>query len=184
MKRSCVGVLFFLFVGAIRSFGCFCAPQGPASDYVEGASIVFVGTAVFSDDDGSNKFTQKTLVRFQVEEGYKGLAQQVQDVWVDPGSFTSCYAKYRVGERYLVFGYDRASVRIHTASITLERDRRQSKSKPAPPGFDPKNPPTVYWAPKCTGTRQVTSQTDTQISYLREYKKRALEKATVQPSKR
>jgi hypothetical protein len=61
-------VLLLLFTGVIRSFGCFCGPPGPASEYVEGASIVFVGKAVFSDDDGSNKFTQKTLVRFQVEE--------------------------------------------------------------------------------------------------------------------
>lgn len=94
MWRSCGFVLALLFVGVIRSFGCWCGPPGPASEYVEGASVVFVGKAVFSDDDGSDRFTQKTLVRFEVEEAYKGLEQQPHDVWVDPGSFTSCYATY------------------------------------------------------------------------------------------
>ena len=171
MRRLFVGALLLLFVGAIRSFGCFCGPPGPASQYVEHARVVFVGKAVFNDDDGSKKFTQKTLVRFQVEESYKGLGPEVHDVWVDPGSFTSCYALYRVGDRYLVFGYDKATPPRDTASITVTRDKGQSNSKPVPPGFDQKNPPKVYWAPECSGTRIVAPQTDSEINYLRKYKK-------------
>ena len=180
----CVGVLLLLSVGVIRALGCFCGPPGPASEYVERASVVFVGKAVFSDDDGSGKFTQKTLVRFQVEESYKGLGPEVHDVWVDPGSFTSCYALYRVGDRYLVFGHDIATSPPDTLSISVAHDRRQGKAKPVPPGFDQKNPPKVYWAPECAGTRRITTQTDNEINYLRKYKKLALEKATVQPDKR
>jgi hypothetical protein len=182
MRRLCIGVVLLFFTGVFRSFGCSCGPPGPASEYVEGASVVFVGKAVFSNDDGSNKFTQKTLVRFQVEEAYKGLGQEVHDVWVDPGSFTSCYATYRVGDRYLVFGYNRASSPRDTMSISVARDRGQSKPKPVPPGFDLKNPPKVYSAPECSGTRQVAPQTDTDISYLRKYKEQARAKNGVQPS--
>jgi hypothetical protein len=184
MRHLFVAMLLVLFSGEIRSFGCSCPPPGPASEYVQGASVVFVGKAVFSDDDGSGKFTQKTLVRFQVEESYKGLGPEVHEVWVDPGSFTSCYALYSVGDQYLVFGYDRPSSPRDTISITVARDRGQSKAKPAPPGFDVKNPPTVYWVPECSGTRDVTLQTDNDISYLRKYKTHSQEKATVQPSKR
>jgi hypothetical protein len=179
MWRSCGFVLALLFVGVIRSFGCWCGPPGPASEYVEGASVVFVGKAVFSDDDGSDRFTQKTLVRFEVEEAYKGLEQQPHDVWVDLGSFTSCYATYRVGDRYLVFGYKRATSPRDTLSVSVARG--QSNAKPVPPRFDLQNPPKVYWAPECAGTRQVTPQADKDISYLRKYKERAREKTTVQP---
>ena len=182
MWRSCSVVLALLFVGVIRSFGCFCGPPSPASGYVEGASVVFVGKAVFNDDDGSRKFTQKTLVRFEVEEAYKGLGQQLHDVWVDPGSFTSCYATYRVGDRYLVFGYDKATSPRDTLSVSVARG--QSNTKPVPPGFDLKNPPKVYWSPECSGTRQVTPEADKDITYLRKYKEQAREKTAVQPSKR
>ena len=184
MRCFCLSALLLLFVGVTRAFGCWCGPPGPASEYVERASVVFEGKAVFSDDDGSNKFTQKTLVRFQVEESYKGLGPEIHDVWVDPGSFTSCYELYRVGDRYLVFGYDRATSPPDTMSISVAHDKGQSKPKPVPPGFDPKNPPKVYWAPECSGTRTITPQTDSEINYLRKYKKLALEKAAVQPDKR
>jgi hypothetical protein len=155
---------------------------GPASDYVEGASVVFVGKAVFNDDDGSRKFAQKTLVRFEVEEAYKGLGQQLHEAWVDPGSFTSCYATYRVGDRYLVFGYDEATSPRDTLSVSVARG--QSNTKPVPPGFDLKNPPKVYWAPECAGTRHVTPEADKDITYLRKYKEQAREETAVQPSKR
>ena len=178
MWRSFVGTSLFLLVAISHSFCCWCVP-GSTSNHVEATSIVFVGRAVFNDDDGSGKFTQKTLVRFEVEEAYKGLEQQPHDVWVDPGSFTSCYATYRVGDRYLVFGYKRATSPRDTLSVSVARG--QSNAKPVPPRFDLQNPPKVYWAPECAGTRQVTPQADKDISYLRKYKERAREKTTVQP---
>src|ERR1700678_2392365 len=107
MWRSFVGTSLFLLVAISHSFCCWCVP-GSTSNHVEATSIVFVGRAVFNDDDGSGKFTQKTLVRFEVEEAYKGL-ENVHDVWLNPGSFTSCYQTFRVGERYLVFANDRGN---------------------------------------------------------------------------
>jgi hypothetical protein len=170
MWRLGVGVLSFFLIVATPSFGCWCNRPGPTSDYVKGASVVFVGKVVFNDDDGSGKFTQKTLVRFEVEESYKGLGPEIHDVWVDPGSFTSCYASYTVGNRYLVFAHDRSAPPPDTASISIVSTTRQSKPKPVPTGFDQKNPPKVYFAPECSGTRQVTSETKSEIEYLRKYK--------------
>ena len=60
-----------------------CGPPGPASRYIKDASIAFVGKVVFTDDDGSGKFIQKTLVHFEVEEAFKGLGPEMHDVWVD-----------------------------------------------------------------------------------------------------
>ena len=44
-------------------------------------------------------------MKFSVEEAFKGLPPNTTEVWVDPGSFTSCYAEYTVGRRLLVFAY-------------------------------------------------------------------------------
>jgi hypothetical protein len=176
MQRVLNGYLSLFLICGGSSFACWCGPAGPASSYVKGASIVFVGKVVFNDDDRSGKFNQKTLVRFEVEEAYKGLKSEDRDVWVDPGSFTSCYATYYVGERYLVFAYRAGLPPPDTASITVVPENKQSTTKPAPPGFDPKNPPRVYLAPECSGSRQITSRTNESVAheleYLRGYKTR------------
>jgi len=164
----------FLLIAISHSFGCWCG-GGSASDYVEAASIVFVGKTAFSDDDGSVKFTQKTLVRFEVEEAYKGLGDKVHEVWVDPGSFTDCYQTFQVGDRYLVFANERSGSPPDALSITVVPDNGKSKRKPVPPGFDLKNPLKVYWSPECVGTHRIVSGTEEEINYLRKYKKRAPE---------
>ncbi len=99
--------------------GCECGRAGPACAYVKTANAIFVGKVVFTDDDGSGTFMQRTHVHFQVEEAFKGLAPGIQDVWVDPGSFTSCYAEYHVGERLLVFGYSVGTMPIDTAAMSI-----------------------------------------------------------------
>jgi hypothetical protein len=75
------------------------------------------------------KFIQKTLVHFEVEEAFKGLGPEMHDVWVDPGSFTSCYAEYHVGERYLVFAYGGAVLpkRIVRQFLLLPENPRPSQ---------------------------------------------------------
>ena len=181
MWRWCVGTSLFLLLGISHSFGCWCS-GGSTSHYVEAASIVFVGKAVFSDDDGSGKFTQKTLVRFEVEETYKGIGENVHEVWLDPGSFASCYQTFHVGDRYLVFADRRADPR-DTQSITVAADNGKSKQKPVPPGFDLKNPPKVYWAPECVGTRRIVPETGQEIDYLKKYKKQAAANPTDQATK-
>jgi hypothetical protein len=177
MLRSFLGTSLFLLLAISHSFCCWCVPGSP-STHVKAASIVFVGKAVFNDDDGSRKFTQKTLVRFEVEEAYKGLGN-VHEVWLDPGSFTSCYQTFHVGDRYLVFANDRGNSPPDTLSITVVPDNGKSKHKPVPPGFDLKNPPKVYWAPECVGTHWIVPETEKEtgeeIDYLRKYKQRAAE---------
>jgi hypothetical protein len=168
MRRFLFGALCLLFISNVPSFGCDCGPPDHASRYVNQASIVFVGKVMFTNDDRSGKFTQRTLVHFAVEEAFKGLAPGVQDVWIDPGSFTSCYAVHRLGERDLVFAYGGV---LLSGAVLAE----QSKPKPLPRGIDLKNPPKVYLAPECSGTREITSKTTNavapEIEYLRKLKK-------------
>ena len=161
------GTLCF-FICAIPAVCCDCNPPADASRYIDQASIAFTGKVVFTNDDGSGKFTQKTLVRFEVEEAFKGLGPETHEVWIDPGSLTSCYAEYHVGERYLVFAY---------GGTLLRRDKSSPKDKPLPRGLDPKNPPKVYSAPECSGTGLLSSNPNDPIyralEYLRKYKERA-----------
>jgi hypothetical protein len=89
-----------------RRFRLRMRPPAAACAYVSSAAVVFVGKVVFTNDDQSGTFVQKTLVRFEVEEAFKGLPPGADDVWIDPGSFTSCYAEYNVGERWLIFAYN------------------------------------------------------------------------------
>jgi hypothetical protein len=125
MRPLLFGTLLFCFVHLHSTFGCDCGPQ-PVAQRVEHASIVFVGRAVFTDEDGTGSVQQQTLVHFQIEESFKALASEIHDVWVDPGSFTECYYKYSVGTRYIVFAYESTWPRIGTNAD--HRNRFQPRS--------------------------------------------------------
>jgi hypothetical protein len=165
MRRLLLGTLCFYVVHVYSTFGCDCAPRPIARD-AEAASIVFVGRVVFTDEDETGSVQQKTLVHFQIEESFKGLAPEIHDVWVDPGSFTDCYAKYSLGVRYIVFAY---------AGTSHHYNGNEGSSKQLPAGVDRNNPPYVYWAPECAGTEAITSKTKVAVSqkvvYLRKHQK-------------
>jgi hypothetical protein len=129
---------------------------------------------------GQSGFMRPVVVHFQVEEDYKGLEAGIRDVWVDPGSCTSCYAEYRVGERFLVFGYGGTLLPLDTSALSVASE--QCKSKPLPPGIDSQNPPKVYIAPECSGTRQITPETEhlvaSDLRYLRKFRSRMQKRAS------
>jgi hypothetical protein len=173
MRAFLLAILSISLAVSRPILGCECGRAGPACAYVNAANAIFVGTVVFTDDDGSGRFAQETHVHFKVEEAFKGLAPGVQDVWVDPGSFTSCYADYHIGERLLVFGYRAGTMPVDTAAMTVT-PKKGVKTKPLPPGIDPRHPPVVYSAPECSGTRGITPESEKlvapEIEYLRRFK--------------
>ena len=166
-----VSVLLVSFSG--HSVGCECRISGKVSKYLKTADVVFLGKVTFTDDDGSGTFRQQTFIHFQIEEAFKGLANEVHDVWADPGSFTSCYAEYLVGEQYLVFASGGAKMPMGTAAVSTVP--QPSIPKPLPAGIDPANPPTVYYAPECTGTLHLPQDQVLLRSWLKDlqrYRKR------------
>jgi 5-hydroxyisourate hydrolase-like protein (transthyretin family) len=172
--RTCLlALLSISFVSSEPLFGCDCGRAGPACAYTHTADAIFVGKVVFTNDDGSGTFRQRTLVHFQVEEAFKGLSPDTHDVWVDPGSFTSCYAEYRLGERLLVFGSNAGTMPTDTATMSIASSEA-AKSKMLPHQIDPTKPPTIYWAPECSGTRLITPETEKSvafdIAYLRQFR--------------
>lgn len=171
MKRLLLVAILLEFFGTISSFGCDCGPPGPASRYVYGVDLAFVGKVIFTDDDGSGQYIQRTLVHFEVEESFKGMKPEIRDVWIDPGSCTDCYAEYRVGQRYLVFAHSKPSV---LQDVDPKSIAAQCRSKPLPKGLDPDKPPKVYVAPECSGTREIVSKNEPavnkEIAWLRIYR--------------
>src|SRR5437588_5663774 len=117
MKIRFVVLAFVLMSTSESSFCCECRISGSVSKYFKAADVVFLGKVIFTDDDGSGKFTQQTYVHFSIEESFKGIPPDIRDTWADPGSFTSCYAAYRIGERYLVFAYRGKKMPVDTPAI-------------------------------------------------------------------
>lgn len=157
-----ISVLFSSFVGS----ACDCVAPGPACAYVTTAPVVFVGTPVYTNDDQSGTFLQQTLYKFEVEEVFKGLPDGTKEVWIDPGSFTSCYAEYRLGAKLLVFASKHSGESGDSTAMTVAAPGK--KTKPLPPGFDRKMP--VYYAPECNGTRPAELAA-ADIAWLRSWKK-------------
>jgi Carboxypeptidase regulatory-like domain len=152
---------------------CECSGPRAACTYVSYADAIFIGTVAYSNDDGSGTFRQITLLRFTVEESFKGLPDGAREVWIDPGSLTSCYADYHVGDRMLVFASKLRGMPFG-ASMMSVAPGGASIPKPLPPGVDPKNPPTVYSAPECSGSRVIDSSNEKEIArdieFLRRFK--------------
>ena len=163
--KNLVGLLSAIALSA-SGFACECGVLGPACSYVSTVPVIFIGTPAFTNEDGSGTFAQRTLYKFTVEEIFKGLPEGTKEVWVDPGSYTSCYAVYELGKRLLVFATTAGSFPTDTAAMTEAKP--DGKVKPQPPGFDPKMP--VYYAPECTGTREAVSAAG-DIAWLRAWKR-------------
>jgi hypothetical protein len=66
---------------------------------------VFVGTVIDQNDNGSGRFDQPVAYLVRVDEAFRGLQEGEKEVFIDPGSFTSCLRSYEVGEQYLFYGY-------------------------------------------------------------------------------
>jgi hypothetical protein len=96
-------IIFLGAIGAAISWTCDCMAPRPACAYIGLSDAIFLGRVSFTNDDSSGTYTQATLVRFDIEEAFKGISPGTKQVWADPGSFTSCYEEYHFGERYLIF---------------------------------------------------------------------------------
>src|SRR5260370_41596970 len=86
--------LLALTVGAASLWPCDCGLL-PVCAY-RGADIIFLGRVTFTNHDYSVGLNQATLVRFEVEESFRGVAAGGYPIWGDPGGFTSWYEEYRL----------------------------------------------------------------------------------------
>lgn len=146
MVRSLVVFLLTASAFAPSLAACSCGPgaEAPACSRVGSRSVIFAGRVVFSNDDGSGRFDQGTLIRFTVEEAFQGLPEGTTEVWIDPSSYTSCYHNFPVGGRYLMFASGPLTQRPPSAATKSAWRDSLGRPKPMPPGFDADHPPLIY----------------------------------------
>lgn len=171
MLRSVVVLIAAVSALIEPAFPCSCGPTagGPACSLVGSSDVIFTGRVAYSNDNGSGQFAQGTLVRFAVEEVFKGLPAGTTEVWIDPGSYTSCYAIYKVGYRYVMFASDPAKGgSASIVAMTVGRNQGQQQ-KPVPPGFDIRHPPKIYVSAECHGSR-LAEYAEGDVQWLRAWK--------------
>ena len=139
------------------AWGCSCAGDAPVCERFPKAPVVFTGKVLWGNDDGSGKFTQATLYRVRVEEVFRGLGTEEREVLIDPGSYTSCYREYRVGESYLFF----AGTRGEVAATTVMRGNGPAKVLPA--GIEKLK---VYESAICSGSK-LLAQAGGDVAWIR-----------------
>jgi hypothetical protein len=169
IRTRAIYSLLFLAIFLPGLSACDCGPAGPACAYVGRAAVVFIGTVEFTDHDPSQGLRQSTHVRFKVEEAFKGVPADVRAIWIDPGSFTSCYAEYQIGERLLVFAYGGRTMPPDASMMSVVPG--QSEPKPVPPEMNQRT--LVYSAPECSGTRLADARdhgVGLDIEYLRQFR--------------
>jgi hypothetical protein len=111
------------------------------------AGAVFSGVVLDTNEDGRGGFSKSTLYLVRVEEGFRGLAPEQKEVFIDPGSFSSCYTYFAVGKKYLFYAW--GSGRISAISLT----GRKGEAVAFPAQWEAKKDLQVYSVPMCSGSK-------------------------------
>lgn len=149
----CIAGFFFL---APVLAACSCADPRPACELFPSASAVFVGTVLDGNDNGSGRFIQQTAYLVRVDEPLRGLAPDQKEVFIDPGSFTSCYTHYDIGATYLFYVY--VGGMGNFMATTVIRDGEETKK--LPPAWEAKRGLKVYLAAMCSGSKPLPQATE------------------------
>jgi hypothetical protein len=138
-----IGLVVFAGMG----WGCSCSEAAPACELFPSSSAVFVGKVVWGNDEKIGRSTRTTLYRVRVEEAFRGLGAEEREVLIDPGSYTSCYTQYVVGETYLFYAGSMGNV---VATTLMGRGAGPAKALPA--GMEKLK---VYVAAMCSGSKEM-----------------------------
>jgi Carboxypeptidase regulatory-like domain len=115
-----VGFALFGFVTSVAN-ACTCiGPRTPCEAYGT-AAAVFVGTAISAGKaeplkDKSEPYGGPVVVKFAVEQSYLGVDGTEVEVFTGVGG-GDCGYEFKIGERYLVYGY-RDHIRLITGICT------------------------------------------------------------------
>lgn len=153
------------------ALACSCASSEPvqACEIYQSTDVIFRGHVLDDNHDPTAGFLQTTLYRFKVLEAYKGLPPDTQQVFVDPGSMTTCYREFTRDHDYLVYAGGRQPAPM---AVSIYRQ--------LPPGSSVKQIPNawkllgripVYQVNECNPTRQI-DEGDSDLFFLRSSAKR------------
>ena len=129
--------------------------------------MLFIGDIIESNDDHTGTFSQLALERVRVVKIFKGLPEGTQEVWVNPGSGTSCYGELPAGKRYLIDGADVGKL---IPEIANQSRNYRGERKPLPAGFDPTSALVVSMA--MCGRSALATPENQDVQFLEAYKGR------------
>jgi carboxypeptidase family protein len=153
-------ILTFIFPAGLVACNCGPGTWAPACETFYAARAVFLGTVLDHNDDGSGKFTQWTGYLVRVDEVFRGLDSSDKEVFIDPGSFTSCYTHYSINKQYLFV----VGGQTNFLAMSVITEGRTSKTFPA--RWESKKDLRVYSSPGCSSTRDSTDAV-ADVSWLR-----------------
>ena len=130
------------------AWGCTCSAPLPPCELFGRSRAVFSGVVLDTNEDGRGGLSRSTFYLVRVEEGFRGLAPEQKEVFIDPGSFTSCYTYFEVGKKYLFYGWGLGGI----ASISFTG--RRGEEVALPPQWQEKKDLKVYSVPMCSGSKE------------------------------
>lgn len=142
-----MGWVWMGFVFAGVAVGCDCGYL-PACERYPQTEVVFTGKVLSGNDNGSGLYVQQTRYLVRVLEAIRGLPVAQTEVFIDPGSFGSCYRHFAIGETYLFYAGRGASL-----PNTLSRAAGLVSKKPVPAAWADKQGLPVYVSDNCSGSQ-------------------------------
>jgi hypothetical protein len=114
-------ILFVAIAIAPIGMACTCGPEvsAPLCQRIDKVKVLFIGTAVETNDSHDGFIKGGLWYRFRVEEPFKGLDPGVKEVVVDPASGSSCQEEFTIGKRYLISSYGNTLASQPTAAVTV-----------------------------------------------------------------
>ncbi|ULL18097.1 hypothetical protein DVH26_28720 [Paenibacillus sp. H1-7] len=130
MKKNWIAAMVFAFLliaspGLCR--GCSCAYEKDPLKALDMAGVVFAGQVldirqnVHEDRKKGEIYDHRYVVRFQVQQSWKGTDQTEFVVMTSAGGDTACGFDFQLGESYLVYAYqtnNANAVEWHTSTCS------------------------------------------------------------------
>lgn len=108
-------LIFLLTLGfsVIKAFTCPCDSTKTAQDYIDGANQIFVGTVIGVN---TNWISGGMKYSFEVEKTWKRGADRL--LVVNTGWDYECGSVFKEGEKYLIYGQKKFSLKTNTCMGT------------------------------------------------------------------
>lgn len=161
--------VILLLSTVMPGLACTCSSYEPAKACAifHTTPVIFSGRVIDHNDDKTGGFRQITLYRFKVLEIFKGLPSGTKEVFIDPGSMTSCYTTFKSDADYLVYtGYSQPVMAV----TVLKNYQPTSNTKQMPAAWKGLERVPIYDVGVCSPTRTIRGN-DPDVAFLRSISK-------------
>lgn len=161
--------VILLLSTVMPGLACTCSSYEPAKACAifHTTPVIFSGRVIDHNDDKTGGFSQMTLYRFKVLEIFKGLPSSTKEVFIDPGSMTSCNTNFKSDADYLVYtGYSQPVMAV----TVLKNYQPTSNTKQMPAAWKGLERLPIYDVGVCSPTRTIRGN-DPDVAFLRSISK-------------